>query len=101
MKGQRYKPIMPFTRCFLPLVQENQENDVISEHTQAMQGWHLDNKGKQVINDSVEELVCHLSPGQVSHTLQFVVQIQLRRKETAQNAKLEHNSAGKFKDASL
>lgn len=44
-----------------------------------MQQRHLDDEGKQVINDGVEELVRHLPPGQVCHTLQLVVEVQLQK----------------------
>ena len=47
------------------------------EHRQPVHGRHLDDKGKQVINNGVEELVGHLAPGQGSHALELVVQVQL------------------------
>ena len=43
-----------------------------------MQRGHLDDKGEQVIDDGVEELVGELAPGEVRHTLHAVVQVQLR-----------------------
>lgn len=51
---------------------------LLPEHAESMQCWHLDNKGKQIIDDGVEELVCHLTPGQVRNTLQLVVEVQLQ-----------------------
>lgn len=42
-----------------------------------MQHWHFDNKRKEVIYDSVEKFVGHLSPGQMSYRLEFVVYEQL------------------------
>jgi hypothetical protein len=44
-----------------------------------MQQWHLDDECEQVINDGVEELVGHLPPWQMGHTLQLVVQVQLKQ----------------------
>ena len=38
----------------------------------------LDDKGKQVVNDGVQELVTHLTPGQVSYTLQLPVKEELQ-----------------------
>ncbi len=43
-----------------------------------MQRGHLDDKGKEVVDDGVEELVGELAPGQVRHALHAVVQVQLR-----------------------
>ena len=54
-------------RTFSPLVEEDHEDDVVPEHTQAMKDRHLDHKGKQVVDDGVEELVGHLPPRQVGH----------------------------------
>ncbi len=48
------------------------------EHRQPVQQRHLDDKGEQVVDDGVQELVCHLAPGQVRHRLELVVQVQLR-----------------------
>ncbi len=45
------------------LVDVDQEHQVVSEDTEAMQPGHLDDKGKQVINDGVQELEGHLTPG--------------------------------------
>ena len=61
-----------------PLVDVDQEHYIVPEDGQAVQRGHLDDKGKQVIDDGVQELVCHLAPGQVCHTLHPVVQVQLR-----------------------
>lgn len=47
------------------------------EHADAVEQGHLDDKGKQVIDDCVEELVGHLAPRQVGHALKLVVQVQL------------------------
>jgi len=45
------------------LVNVHQEHQIVSEDTEAMQPGHLDYKGKQVINDGVQELEGHLTPG--------------------------------------
>ena len=63
------------------LVDVDQEDQVIPEHAEAVQPGHLDDKGKQVIDDGVQELVGHLAPGQGSHTLQLVVDVQLHEEE--------------------
>ena len=63
------------------LVNVDQEHQVISEHAEAVEPWHLDDKGKEVINDGVQELVGHLAPGQGSHTLQLVVDVQLQQQD--------------------
>ena len=62
------------------LVDVDQKDEVISEHTEAMQPGHLDDKGEQVVNDGVQELVGHLAPGQGCHALQLVVDVQLHSK---------------------
>lgn len=43
-----------------------------------MQCGHLDDEGKQVVDDGIQKLVGHLAPGQVRHALQLVVQVQLQ-----------------------
>ena len=63
----------------ISLVDVHQEDQVVSEHTQAVQPGHLDDKGEEVIYDGVQELVGHLAPGQGCHTLQLVVDVQLQR----------------------
>ena len=49
----------------------------ISEAADAIHGWHLDDKGEHVINESVECLVCEHSPGEVGDRLELVVDEQL------------------------
>ncbi len=44
------------------LIDVHQEHQVVSKDTEAVQPWHLDDKGKQVINDGVQELEGHLTP---------------------------------------
>lgn len=50
----------------------------ISKAAQAIHRGHFDDKSKDVINESVETLVRHHTPRQVSYGLQFVVDEQLR-----------------------
>ena len=49
----------------------------ISEAADAIHGWHLDDKGKHVIDESVECLVGEHSPGEVGDRLELVVDEQL------------------------
>jgi hypothetical protein len=58
-----------------------------------VQNGHLDHKGKQVINNGVEELVGHLAPGQMRHTLQLVVQVQLQAAEATSKSTAIYASA--------
>jgi hypothetical protein len=51
------------------------------EHAEPVQRGHFDDKREEVVDDGVEELVRHLAPGQVRHTLQLVVQVQLQDKK--------------------
>ena len=43
-----------------------------------MQPGHLNDEGKQVINDGVQELVGHLAPRKRSYALQLIVDVQLQ-----------------------
>ena len=56
-------PQLPSAKTYL--VDVNAEDEVIPEHRQPVQRGHLDDKGKEVVNDGVEELVRHLPPAQV------------------------------------
>ena len=66
-----------------PLVDVDRKDKVVSEDRQPMQEGHLDDKGEQVINDGVQELVCHLPPGEVSDALQLPIDVQLQSAETS------------------
>ena len=55
------------------------ESLTISETAQAVQSWHFDDKGEDVIDESVEGFVGQHAPGQVGHRLQLVVDEQLGR----------------------
>lgn len=61
------------------LVEEDEEDHIIPEATNAVHGWHLDHKGEYVVNEGVESLVCHHPPRKVSHALQLVVDEELGR----------------------
>ncbi len=62
-----------------PFAFENEKNEIISETTDSMQYWHLDNEGEEVIDEGVEGLVGQHPPGQVRYRLHLVVDEQLRR----------------------
>lgn len=49
-----------------------------------MQPGHLDDKGKQVVDNCVEELVGHLAPGQGCHALQLIIDVKLQHKSVIQ-----------------
>ena len=40
---------------------------MIPEASNPVHGWHLDHKGKDVINEGVQGLVSHHPPGQMGH----------------------------------
>lgn len=44
------------------LVEENEEDDVISEAAKSVHGWHLDDECKDVVNEGVESFVGHHPP---------------------------------------
>lgn len=50
----------------------------ISENREPMKHRHFDDKSEKVVNDSVEEFVCHLSPRHMCHRLKLVVYEELR-----------------------
>lgn len=43
---------------FPALVNPDEEDNVITEGGEPMEPWHLNGKGKQIINERIEELVC-------------------------------------------
>ena len=49
----------------------------ISETSNAIHSGHLDDKGKHVVNESVEGLVGEHSPWQMGHRLELVVDKEL------------------------
>ena len=44
-----------------------------------MHNGHLDDEREEIINECIDTLVCHRSPIEMSYTLQFVINEQLRR----------------------
>jgi hypothetical protein len=59
------------------LVEEDEEDDVVSEASDAVHGGHLDDEGEDVVDERVEGFVGQHPPGQVSHRLELVVDEQL------------------------
>ena len=47
------------------------------EAADAVHGWHLDDKSKDVIDEGVQSFVGQHAPGQVGHRLQLVVDEEL------------------------
>ena len=64
-----------------PLVEVYEEDEVITETRETVHGWHLDDESEQVIYESVERFVDENSPREVSHTLELVVDEELRSHE--------------------
>ena len=44
------------------LVEIDEKDEIVAEDRQAVQSRHLDDKGEEVVDDGVQELVRHLSP---------------------------------------
>mmetsp|Transcript_16844 Transcript_16844/g.64143 ORF Transcript_16844/g.64143 Transcript_16844/m.64143 type:complete len:436 (+) Transcript_16844:745-2052(+) len=61
------------------LVQEDEENQIISETGEAVQQRHVHDEGKEIVDEGVERLVDHGAPGHVCHALELVVDEELRR----------------------
>ena len=59
------------------LIQEYEENDVISKAGESVHRWHFDDEREQVIDDGSQELVRHLAPGKVGDGLELVVDVEL------------------------
>lgn len=57
----------------VPLVEEDEEYDVITEASQAVHDGHGHDEGEQVVDERVDELVRHHSPGHVRHALELFV----------------------------
>lgn len=58
-------------KCIYPvdvtLVEEDKENDVISEASKTIHGWHLNDKGKNVIDERIQRLISHHPPWKMCH----------------------------------
>merc|ERR1719215_1749766 len=63
----------------LPLIQVDQEHDVVSETTESMHGRHPDDHRKQVVNKCADGPVDELPPRQIRNRLVFVIDKNLRR----------------------
>lgn len=59
----------------VPLVEEDEEDDVVPEARQAVHDGHGHDEGEQVVDERVDELVRHHPPGHVRHALQLPVLI--------------------------
>ena len=55
----------------------NVESLTVTETPDTIEGRHLDDEGKQVVNEGVESLVAEHAPREVSNRLEFVVDEQL------------------------
>lgn len=67
-----YPPLPP------PPPQRSSRVRVRAAEASPVQQRHLDDKGKEVVDDGVEELVCQLPPRQVGHALELVVEVELQ-----------------------
>ncbi len=64
----------------LPALPEvDQEHHVVTEASDTVEGRHLDDERKQIIDERVERFVDERAPRQMSHRLEFIVDEQLRR----------------------
>lgn len=61
------------------LIKVNEEDNIVSEASYPVHHGHLDDKGKQVIDEGVEGFVGEHPPREVSHRLHFVVDEKLWR----------------------
>ena len=55
----------------------NDKPHTVSEATDAVQRRHLDDEGKQVVNECVQGFVAEHAPRQMGHRLEFVIDEQL------------------------
>lgn len=53
----------------IALIQVDEEDDVVAQSSQAMKSEHLDGKCEEVVDECVEDLVCHGSRGHVGNAL--------------------------------
>ena len=52
------------------LVKENEEDDIVSETSDAVHGGHFNDEGENVVDECIQGLVRHHPPGKVGHRLQ-------------------------------
>lgn len=65
-------------RIYPFLIQENEEDDIISKTSNTMKSRHLNHKGKDIINEGIQCLVDHCIGRNSRHRVQLVVDEQLR-----------------------
>lgn len=63
------------------LVQVDEEDNVIPEACQSVGGGHRNDKGKNIVDESVESFVHERAPGKCRHRLELVVDEQLGQHE--------------------
>ena len=51
------------------LVEIDEEDDIVAEGGEAVEGWHFDSEGEEVVDECVEEFVGHGFGGHVGDTL--------------------------------
>lgn len=59
------------------MIQKDEKDNIISEASNSIHSWHLDDKSKNVINKGIQSLVSHHSPWQMSDGFQLVIDEQL------------------------
>ena len=60
------------------LIKIDEEDDVVAESGETVEEGHLDGEGEEVVDEGVEELVCHGAAGHVGDGLEAVVDVQTR-----------------------
>jgi hypothetical protein len=58
------------------LVDVHEEDDVVAESGETVEERHLDGESEEVVDEGVEELVCHGATGHVGDGLEAVVDVQ-------------------------
>lgn len=59
------------------MVEVDEEDHIVPQAADPVHNRHLDDKGKQVVDEGVEGLVGEHAPGQVGHRLELVVDEEL------------------------
>ena len=59
------------------MIQKDEKDNIISEASNSIHSWHLDDESKNVINKGIQSLVSHHSPWQMSNGFQLVIDEQL------------------------
>lgn len=71
-------PALLIHRIDPTLIEEYQEDDVVSETTYPIHRRHLNHESEHIVDEGVEEFISQHAPRQMSHRFQFVVDEQLR-----------------------